>query len=116
MDNRNFIEARSLIPRVTAYAFFDLKDGPMSDAALCDAGCRILTSQAFWNDEDEYGLILCRIRDKDKKRFEDAMEKLKNRMLLTGHPDYMDYCKKMIKKFYEELGKSDSLSDPSDEP
>lgn len=44
-----------------------------------------------------YCLVMCKVRKKDTERFEEVLGELKNKMLLTGHRDYIDFC--------EEIGK-----------
>lgn len=41
-------------------------------------------------DEWPYTLLMCKIRNKDEKLFAEIMERLANRLLLSGYGDYLD--------------------------
>lgn len=43
-----------------------------------------------------------RVRKKDEEKFLEALSELPNRMLLTGFPDYNEYCSGIV-PFFEEL-------------
>ena len=42
--------------------------------------------------DSPYCIIFCKVLKRDAQKFEDALEKLKDKMLLLGHKDYMDVC------------------------
>jgi len=44
----------------------------------------------------KYLCIFCRIRKRDDKKFKDALEELKNSMLLYGYRDYEEFCIRMM--------------------
>lgn len=43
-------------------------------------------------NKDKYRLVLCKIKKKDQKQFEEALDELKTKMLIFGYTDYEDYC------------------------
>jgi hypothetical protein len=46
-----------------------------------------------WAREDSpYCIIFCKVLKKDAERFEEALGKLENKMLLLGYRDYPDFC------------------------
>lgn len=45
--------------------------------------------------ESPYRIVLCRVKKRDAERFEEALDKLKVKMLLTGYSDYPDMCREM---------------------
>ena len=42
--------------------------------------------------DSSYCIIFCKVLKRDVQKFEDALEKLKDKMLLLGHSDYGDVC------------------------
>ncbi len=42
--------------------------------------------------DSQYCLIFCKVLKRDVQKFEDALEKLKDKMLLLGYSDYVDVC------------------------
>ena len=42
--------------------------------------------------DSPYCIIFCKVLKRDAPKFEDALEKLKEKMLLLGHKDYMGVC------------------------
>lgn len=42
--------------------------------------------------DSPYCIIFCKVLKRDVQKFEDALEKLKAKMLLLGHNDYVDVC------------------------
>lgn len=42
--------------------------------------------------DSPYCIVFCKVLKRDVKRFEDALEKLKDKMLLLGYRDYGDVC------------------------
>jgi len=42
--------------------------------------------------DSPYCIIFCKVLKRDVQKFEDVLEKLKAKMLLLGHNDYVDAC------------------------
>ena len=42
--------------------------------------------------DSSYCIIFCKVLKRDVQKFEDALEKLKAKMLLLGYNDYVDVC------------------------
>lgn len=42
--------------------------------------------------DSPYRIIFCKVLKRDVQKFEEAIEKLKARMLLLGYTDYIDVC------------------------
>lgn len=43
-------------------------------------------------ENSPYCIVFCKVLKKDAERFEEALGKLKDKMLLLGHRDYSDVC------------------------
>lgn len=46
-------------------------------------------------------IVLCKVRKKDAERFEEALDRLKSKMLLLGYRDYPDVCSEITKMIEE---------------
>ena len=46
--------------------------------------------------DDEYCIVYCSFPKKYETSFLEAMEELKNKMMLLGHLDYESYCEEVI--------------------
>ena len=43
-------------------------------------------------EDSPYKIVFCKVRKRDVAKFEEAMEELKNKMLLLGYRDYGQAC------------------------
>ena len=50
-----------------------------------------------------YCVIFCKVLKRDVQKFEEALEKLKDKMLLLGHKDYSDVCNEIEVLFDEKV-------------
>lgn len=50
-----------------------------------------------------YCIVFCKVLKKDAERFEEAMGKLKDKMLLLEHKDYPDACGEIAKMIEEGM-------------
>lgn len=48
-------------------------------------------------DDSPYCIILCKVLKKDVTRFEEALGRLKDKMLLLGYKDYPEACDEIAK-------------------
>ena len=58
--------------------------------------------------------MFCKVRKRDAECFEEAIGKLKNKMLLLGYRDYPDVCseiEKMIEEGMKAKEKSEAICD-----
>lgn len=54
-------------------------------------------------EDSPYRIVFCKVRKRDAERFEEAMEKLNNKMLLLGYRDYPDVCNEIAKMIEEGM-------------
>ena len=52
-------------------------------------------------DDSPYCIIFCKVLKKDVTRFEEALVRLKDKMLLLGHKDYPKACSEIAKMIEE---------------
>ena len=89
----NFIRCSnfSLFSRI--YIYVDTKDY-LADLLLAKRNVRVrFEKREYGMLGSPYILVTCHVKKKDEEEFLKAMEELKNRMLLTGHKDYEEFCK-----------------------
>jgi len=58
-------------------------------------------------EDSPYCIIFCKVLKKDAKRFEEALSKLEDKMLLLGYWDYPDACSEIAKMIDENMMKRD---------
>ena len=53
-------------------------------------------------DGSSYCIVFCKVLKRDVARFEEALERLKDKMLLLGHKDYPAACGEIAKMIEED--------------
>lgn len=86
------------------YAFIDTQNY-LADNLFIKHKVTVHFMQEYYHPDTEYIVILCKCRKKDSERFCTALEELPNKMLICGHPDYIDFCKEAHIKAEEGLEK-----------
>lgn len=59
------------------------------------------SSLSMAKDDSPYCIVFCKVLKKDAERFEDALGRLKDKMLLLGHKDYPEACGEIAKMIEE---------------
>lgn len=80
------------------FAFVDSEDclaAPLFDAQ----GVRLHAVRWYQREGCSYIFVVCKVRKLDTGRFLEALSKLPNKMLLCGHPDYIDFCHELRAEF-----------------
>lgn len=86
------------------YAFIDTPNY-LADNLFIKHEVTVHFMQEYYHPDVEYIVILCKCRKRDSDRFCVALSELPNKMLICGHPDYIDFCKKAHLKAEESLEK-----------
>ena len=96
MKKNNFVKLKSLFSLFNnLYAYVDTKDY-LADQLFINEKMRVNFNRGeFRRGNEKYVIIMCKIRKKDKAKFEAVMEKLKTKMLLLDNNDYMEYCENL---------------------
>ena len=84
------------------YAYIDTPDY-LADSLFIKHKVSVCCMQEYCHPATEYIVILCKCLKKDSERFCTALEELSNKMLICGHPDYIDFCQNTRKKSEEYL-------------
>ena len=86
------------------YAYLDVPEN-LSFDVLERNGVRAKFVRALTRPDEEYVLVEVKVRKADREKFLDAMEDLKTKMLLCGHPDYLSHGGELMEKTLDALKK-----------
>lgn len=90
----NFWKIKELSIITVPYAYID-HSSYLADKLFAERKIRMKYKKEYKRDGSQYRIIMCRVLKKDTGKFEEALEKLKNKMLLLGHTDYEDVCQEV---------------------
>ena len=96
-----------------SYAYVD-HSSYQADRLFVQNKVRVKFKGECAKEGSSYCIVFCKVRKKDAKRFEEVLEKLKNKMLLLGYLDYPDSCSeiaKMIEDGRKAGEKSETICD-----
>lgn len=93
------------------YTYIDHSSYP-ADRLFVQDKVRIKYKREYAKEDSPYRIIFCKVGKKDTTRFEEALDKLKNNMLLLGYRDYSGFCSE-ITKMIEEGMKAGEKSETS---
>ncbi len=79
------------------YAIIDTTDY-LADQLFVNHKVRVWFGQEYTCPEGTYCVIFCKCRKGDAGAFEAAMNELSRKMLLCGHPDYIQFCEELKNK------------------
>ncbi len=82
-------------PDYNWFSYFDTEDG-LAASLFRFLEIDVTIEQEFWNEEDPYRIILCRIPRKQREAFLEAIELIPGLMDYTGHTDYRDFCRNVM--------------------
>lgn len=80
-----------------SYMFIDTKDY-LADQIFINHKLMVYFGQEMVEPESGYYMIFCKIHKKDESIFLQCMGELRNKMLILGNTDYIDFCDEFIKK------------------
>ena len=87
----NFWKLQDFRPFSVSYAYIDRQDY-LADTLFGQEKIPVRFRQELMKEESGYCVVFCRVRKKDCERFERAMGKLPDKMLLCGYKDYEIVC------------------------
>ena len=96
MGQKNYIELSRFPVFFLRYAYVDVPEH-LADSLFIRHEVEVWFGAELANKTDDYCFISCKIRKKDEKRFLEALGELSNKMTLCRHPDYDDFCRRMLK-------------------
>lgn len=86
------------------YLYVDLYNDNIysCDVLLAREKLKVKFVKEMKRNKDNYRIIFCKVKKKDSMTFEAVMERLKVKMLITGHPEYDEVCKEIFKTMKEK--------------
>lgn len=97
----NYIRIESHSPFTQEFIYIDVEPYKADDA-FNELGVRPKFYEEFDVVDQPYVIIRCKVPRRDVHLFVKAMDKLKQKMLLTGYPDYEDFCEGLWNSIEEE--------------
>lgn len=82
------------------YAYVD-HSSYLADRLFVQNKVRMKFKGEYAKEKSPYHIVFCKVRKRDAERFEEALERLKNKMLLLGYRDYLDVCSEIAKMIEE---------------
>lgn len=84
------------------YAYVD-HSSYQADRLFAQNKVRVKFKGEYAKEESPYCIVLCKVRKKDAERFEEALDRLKSKMLLLGYRDYPGVCSEITKMIEEGM-------------
>lgn len=100
---KNFWKLKSFSIFSVNYAYVD-HYSYQADQLFVENMVKVKFNREYSKEESPYHIIFCKVAKRDINRFEDALNKLANKMLLLGYRDYPDICNELTKIIYDETG------------
>ena len=99
------IEKRSF--RFAYFVFFDVHPY-LADHLFIKRKVRVWFGDEYKCEDHPYAAIFCHVRKRDVPAFLDALEELKNSMLICGYRDYEEVVGGIVEKINQEKEASDN--------
>ena len=100
---RNYIRyGKTAFSKWLIYAYLDLPEN-LAASVLQKHGVRFRFDRLMTREDTNYVLIQMMIKPEDKVKFLNAMEDLKTKMLLSGHPNYETEAGELIRELEDIL-------------
>lgn len=74
----------------------------LADALFAQRKIMMKIKGEMAKDESPYRIVFCKVLKRDSLKFEEALGKLGDKMLLLGHTDYPKVCDEIAKMIDEE--------------
>ncbi len=97
MSGKNYWRLQKFSIFFSFYAFIDSTDY-LADQLFIKHKVKVDFGKEYGQKGTDYLVIFCKVRKAKEKEFINALGELENKMLLTGHQDYSDFCENMKKK------------------
>lgn len=98
---KNYIEFTNKALIYKSFAYVDT-DEYLADSLFINNKLRVKYGKEYKHERSKYIIIFCKIKKADTEKFYASMEKLKNKMLLMGNTDYLDFCEVFIGEYDKE--------------
>lgn len=95
MRDRLYWHLEKFSLRHVYFAYFDVPQY-LADPLFVKREVMVWYDQKFKRPDKPYVMIICHVRKKDAQRFMEALEELKNSMVICGHLDYEETVSEMM--------------------
>lgn len=92
----NYWKMSNFSIRSVWYAYVDHKSY-LADSLFVERHVHVTFKEEMMKADSQYRIVLCKVLKKDTAKFEEALDKLKNKMFLLGHTDYPKICDEIEK-------------------
>ena len=92
---QNYIRLKTRSPFSRQYMFIDTSEY-LADNLFCNHKVPLKFGKEMVDKDTKYVIISCKIHKQYEEQFVKALLELPNKMLLFGHTDYIEYCKKVF--------------------
>ena len=82
------------------YAYIDHKSY-LADQLFIQRKIRVHFKEEMMREDSLYCIVFCKVSKRDAAKFEEALGKLNDKMLLLGYTDYPEVCEKLEKVIVE---------------
>lgn len=96
MDFCNYINLKKPSFWYEHFCFIDVKDY-LADALFAKYKVHVRFGAEYNKEGSDYAFIFCKVPKKEADKFREALEELKWKMMLLGHPDYPEICDMFFK-------------------
>lgn len=96
MRMKNYWKMRSFSIFSVPYAYVDHRSF-LADQLFVQNKVPVKFKREMVKDDSPYCIVFCKVRKKDIERFEEALGRLKDKMLLLEHKDYPEFCSEITK-------------------
>lgn len=101
MEYENFFPIRKRSIWFKYFCFIDTNKH-LADNVFIKNKVRVWFQMEARKPDTDFVFIFCKIKKSDIHRFLESLEELKKKMLILGHTDYEDFCKKFHDKYLVE--------------
>lgn len=99
---KNYWRMKALSIFSVPYAYVD-HSSYQADQLFVQNKVRMKFKGEYAKAESPYRIVFCKVIKKDAERFEEALDKLKSKMLLLGYRDYPDICSEIANMIEEGM-------------
>lgn len=101
MNENLFIKLTNKSPLFCHYAFLDTNPR-VSRQVFQKHKIFVWVDSLYSTGDEKYSVALCRVRKKDQKKFEEALEALAKTMLVLGNTDYLEKASALLTRLDSE--------------
>ena len=79
------------------FGFFDVENH-LADSLFIKQKLPVRFLQEWVSPKTEYRFIVCSVKKNDQEKFQNAMLEIENKMILCGHPNYIEDVQNLFRE------------------